>query len=96
MIRSFVGKAWDLVAGVGHSGATRIAAAGQSGTQRPLDGVGGGPGGDTVWKDGQTGGYASVIAYSRRTGAGAVVLSNTSRSQATLGWQLTEPPVSAG
>jgi CubicO group peptidase (beta-lactamase class C family) len=44
-----------------------------------------------VFHDGGTGGYRSFVGYSERTGAGVVVLANTSTSVTEIGFRLLEP-----
>lgn len=50
-------------------------------------------GDELVWKDGGTGGYASFIGYSTRSGRGAVLLSNTVSWGAGVqtGWHMLNP-----
>jgi CubicO group peptidase (beta-lactamase class C family) len=46
---------------------------------------------EIVWKDGMTGGYASVAGFSTRSRSGAVVLSNTASSINDIGLSLINP-----
>jgi D-alanyl-D-alanine-carboxypeptidase/D-alanyl-D-alanine-endopeptidase len=48
---------------------------------------------EIVWKDGGTGGYATFIGYSARSGIAAVLLANTSNWFTTprIGWHLINP-----
>lgn len=50
-------------------------------------------GDEIVWKDGETGGHASFIGYSPRSGRAAVLLSNANSDTTTLplGWHLVNP-----
>jgi serine-type D-Ala-D-Ala carboxypeptidase/endopeptidase len=70
-------------------------------TRRPTDGPGAtaalgwfvlsGNDDEIVCKGGQTGGYASFVAFSMRLRAGAVVLSNAANSVDDIGLRLTNP-----
>jgi len=46
---------------------------------------------EIVWKDGQTGGYASFVGVSTRLRSGAIVLSNAISSNNDIGLRLTNP-----
>jgi D-alanyl-D-alanine-carboxypeptidase/D-alanyl-D-alanine-endopeptidase len=46
---------------------------------------------ELVWKDGETGGYASFVGFSTRLRSGAVVLSNSTNLIDDIGLKLTNP-----
>jgi serine-type D-Ala-D-Ala carboxypeptidase/endopeptidase len=46
---------------------------------------------ELVWKDGETGGYASFVGFSTRLRSGAVVLSNSTNLIDDIGFRLTNP-----
>lgn len=46
---------------------------------------------EIVWKDGQTGGYASFVGFSTRFRSGAIVLSNAANTNNDFGFRLTNP-----
>lgn len=46
---------------------------------------------DIVWKDGQTGGYASFVGVSTRLRSGSIVLSNAASSNNDIGLRLANP-----
>jgi CubicO group peptidase (beta-lactamase class C family) len=46
---------------------------------------------ELVWKDGETGGYASFVGFSTRLRSGAVVLSNSTNLIDDIGFKLTSP-----
>lgn len=46
---------------------------------------------EIVWKDGETGGYASFVGFSKRLRSGAVVLSNATNPIDDIGLRLTNP-----
>ena len=46
---------------------------------------------EIIWKDGETGGYASFVGFSTRMRSGAVVLSNSTNVINDIGFNLTNP-----